>query len=240
MALGLPAGLTTLHAGPWLKQFGFGIDAFSYLLLASGALLLVAAVAGFRWLGPITTLRELGIVPIRLMAVFAGILSVAVMLAALSVTGRTILSHGAGPLIVMRLVYPVSDEILFRGFVFRQLRRWAVLPFWAAATLSSLLFGAGYFGQGAVHLSTLLIPAAAFGGGVLFCWLTERWDSIWPALVIHVGFNLVWQVFLLGDDTAGGAAANLARLAAVAAAIIATLVATSPSRRAAMNPQPAP
>ncbi|HEX4079390.1 MAG TPA: CPBP family intramembrane glutamic endopeptidase [Rhizomicrobium sp.] len=65
----------------------------------------------------------------------------------------------------------------------------------------------------------LMNSTITFVGGVLFCWLTERWNSIWPGFIIHAGLNLVWSLFALGENTVGGELGNLARLATLAAMI---------------------
>jgi hypothetical protein len=56
--------------------------------------------------------------------------------------------------------------------------------------------------------------------------LTERWGNLWPAIVIHAGFDLVWMIFQLGDNAVGDLVANAARLAALAVSIAGTLVFT--------------
>jgi hypothetical protein len=54
----------------------------------------------------------------------------------------------------------------------------------------------------------------------------SRWGNLWPAIVIHAGFDLLWMIFQLGDNGMGDLVANAARLAALAIAIAGTLVFT--------------
>ncbi len=76
-------------------------------------------------------------------------------------------------------------------------------------------------------LTALESAGVTFVGGILFCWLTERWGNLWPAIVIHAGLDLVWMSFQLGDNAAGDLVANVARLAALAVAIAGALFFTS-------------
>ena len=75
------------------------------------------------------------------------------------------------------VIAPIAEETFFRGFVFGGLR--AHWPFWAAALVSSLIFGS-------VHLTTgpAAIPLLALLG-VCFAYLYERSGSLWPAVIAH-------------------------------------------------------
>jgi membrane protease YdiL (CAAX protease family) len=118
-------------------------------------------------------------------------------------------------LLLFGIVGPFVEEVFFRGFLFRQMRKWAGAPFIVAALLSSLLFGAGHFDQGSSLADSLMNAGVTFLGGVLLSWLVERWGSIWPGFIVHAGLNVVWTVFALGDNAVGGSAGNIARLATV-------------------------
>lgn len=170
-------------------------------------------------------LSELGVLPFALRGILVALLSVATMIAVVRVSGRAF-NALATATIWRDIVGPIAEEILFRGFLFRQFRRWAGIPFRIAAVLSSLLFGLGHLWQGDTLLTSLEAVGVTFVGGVFFCWLTARWGNLWPAIVIHAGFDLVWVIFQLGDNAVGGLVANEARLAALAIAIAATLVFT--------------
>lgn len=81
-------------------------------------------------------------------------------------------------LIASVVAAPVVEEVVFRGLLFPSLRkRW---PFWAAALVSAVLFAA-------VHLTLILVPALTVLGLAL-AWLKERYDSVYPAIVLH-GLN---------------------------------------------------
>jgi len=85
-----------------------------------------------------------------------------------------------------------------------------------------LAFGSGHFDQGTSLTDSLMNSAITFVGGVLFCWLTERWGSIWPGFAIHAGLNLVWSLFALGENAVGGDLGNLARFVTIGFAIVLT------------------
>jgi membrane protease YdiL (CAAX protease family) len=92
--------------------------------------------------------------------------------------------------------------------------------------VSSLLFGAGHFDQGSSIADSLMNSGITFAGGMMFCWLVERWESVWPGFIIHAGLNVVWTLYTLGDNAVGGTVGNLARLATVAVAIAGTAMLT--------------
>jgi membrane protease YdiL (CAAX protease family) len=87
-----------------------------------------------------------------------------------------------GPLVV--LAAPLGEETLFRGFLFKSLRRrWSVIP---AAVVSGVLFGLIHF-QGASFL--VIIPALALVG-VGLALVYEYRQSLLASMVAHATFNL--------------------------------------------------
>lgn len=89
------------------------------------------------------------------------------------------LGHPAFMLIAGIIFAPLFEELVFRGFLFaglRQKMKWG----WAAV-ISSAIFGAG-------HLSiAAFIPT--FTLGLLFTYLYQRSNSIWPGIIIHTLIN---------------------------------------------------
>jgi uncharacterized protein len=76
------------------------------------------------------------------------------------------------------VVAPISEEILFRGFIFTALRRWrGTIP---AAVITGLLFGAVHAGSAPV---LDLVPLAALGFGL--CLLYRYSGSLYPCIVAH-------------------------------------------------------
>jgi CAAX protease family protein len=76
-------------------------------------------------------------------------------------------------------VAPISEEIFFRGFMYGGLRR--RLPWWAAALIAGLVFGAlHYTGRDSIGV----VPQLAALGFIL-AWLYERTGSLWPPILMH-------------------------------------------------------
>jgi len=79
----------------------------------------------------------------------------------------------------LAFITPMSEEIFFRGFIFRGL-----LPKmgpWGAITFSALVFSA-------FHLS-LGVVVPIFITGFLLAWLYWRTGSLWAAIGAHAGQN---------------------------------------------------
>jgi hypothetical protein len=110
------------------------------------------------------------------------------------------------------VVAPISEEILFRGFIFTALRNWhGTLP---AALLTGLLFGGVHVGSAPL---LDLVPLAGLGFGL--CLLYRYTGSLYPCIVTHSLNNSVafaslegwgWQAVVLA----------LASLAAIAALVM--------------------
>lgn len=125
------------------------------------------------------------------------------------------------------LLGPFAEEVLFRGLLFRQLYRRARRRPLRAMVVSALVFGGAHVvntSWTAAPLSPMAIQSAAAVvgtatlGGLLFAWVAYRWDSIWPAIGLHAGFNLAWDL-REGDSTG---AILTARVAAVVIALLIT------------------
>jgi uncharacterized protein len=108
--------------------------------------------------------------------------------------------HVTGPellLVFLSLVVitPIVEEILFRGFLFRGLRKNLSLK--ASSLITSLLFGAA-------HLELLLSSSPpnwvagidTFILSMFMCHITAKTDSLWPAIMLHSLKNLVAFIIL--------------------------------------------
>ena len=87
---------------------------------------------------------------------------------------------------VVVVVAPIGEEIFFRGFLYKGLRR--RLPVWGAAIVSSFLFGV-------VHVHPLLIPAL-FVVGLGLALVYERQQSLLAPVVAHATFNVLGFVMI--------------------------------------------
>ena len=75
-------------------------------------------------------------------------------------------------------IWPLAEEILFRGYTFAQLHRHGGFGLWSAAVLTGVLFGVLHLGQASVQqlplageVGTVLLISV---GGVFYAWLFVR------------------------------------------------------------------
>ena len=94
--------------------------------------------------------------------------------------------------ILLCLVAPVFEELLFRGLLFRRLRDY--VSFLPAALCSAVIFGFVHF--------DVVTGISAFLIGVMMAWLYEYTGSIFVSMLFHFGFNF-YSVFidLIGLDS---------------------------------------
>lgn len=87
--------------------------------------------------------------------------------------------HRIAIMLMAVIVAPVSEEILFRGYLYGVIRRFGGrIP---ALLTSSLLFAAIH-----VHLPSMLGLGLL---GVILCLLYERTGSLWATMTMHAAFN---------------------------------------------------
>jgi membrane protease YdiL (CAAX protease family) len=121
-------------------------------------------------------------------------------------------------------IAPFAEEVIFRGYLFRQLYQRAKLGFWISALVPSILFAAGHAYQATHFMQLTGILAITSSGSVLLCWLYKRWNyNLWVIVAIHSAMNLWWEVFAVDDTALGRWLANGARFATIACAIFLTI-----------------
>jgi len=201
--IGLPIAFVTAGADDWLKKWGFGNEAFRYLLLGSGLTILLLITMRLRRAGPFTAARELALAAFCTRAFIVSVFATVVMAAILCGLAQTPHMPNLSSLVAVGIAGTFAEEVGFRGFLFLQLRRWLALPFWVAATISSALFGLAHYSQGDTVATSLAATGVTFLGAVLFCWTMERSGDLWAAVTLHAGFNIVWMIFQLGDNAVG-------------------------------------
>ena len=89
------------------------------------------------------------------------------------------------------LLVGLSEELMFRGFLYSGLRD--RLSLWPAALITSMLFGAVHVLNVAVtgHLRLALLQSvAATMLGLLLLGLRLRMGSIWPVILLHAFWNV--------------------------------------------------
>ena len=95
----------------------------------------------------------------------------------------------------MSLGNSLMEEYVWRWFVFTKLRVMAGV--WPAILLSALLFTAHHvvimWNFGSLSL-VLLGSAGLFSGGIIWAWLYNRYNSIWPGWICHVAADtaIMW------------------------------------------------
>lgn len=80
---------------------------------------------------------------------------------------------------------PMVEEALFRGCFFGRFRRHGYVVF--GMVFSSFAFAAA-------HRVPLLMPQY-FLKGLMLAWLSHRTESLWPAVAVHVAWNIVAVMF---------------------------------------------
>ena len=219
--LGIQPLLDALHAYPHVKPL-LGLYPTYKLYIGLEFLLALIAVMAMWRAGIPKALDELGIASLSPLGCAVCLAAIAAAFVVLLFAGAAWTPQPIVSLLLFGVFGPFVEEMICRGFLFRQMRRWAGVPFWLAALISSLIFGAAHFDQGSSLSDSVMNSAITFGGGFLFCWLVERWNSIWPGLVIHAGLNLLWSVYTLGDNAVGGQMGNAARLVTIVVALAGT------------------
>ena len=110
------------------------------------------------------------------------------------------------------LVAPVAEELLFRGYLMNLwIARWGL---WSGLLASSLVFALFHFERAAFAAPLGLLYALAY----------LKYDSLWPAIALHAGYNLLAFPWLLGQFFYVKQKAAFAQADAWAAEIILSLV----------------
>ncbi len=84
------------------------------------------------------------------------------------------------------VITPIVEELIFRGILFRGLRK--DLPFWSSAIITSLAFALAH-AQWNVAIDTFALSLA-------LCYLVEKSESIIPSILLHAIKNSLAFIFL--------------------------------------------
>lgn len=109
---------------------------------------------------------------------------------------------------MLAVLFPLAEEVLFRGLGFVLLVKIVRAPWPWLALPQALLFGmVHWLGFGGLDGggTALFVGAVIALGGFIFAWLDHLdGDTLWCGLVLHVSMNLAWNVFSLDHAVALG------------------------------------
>ncbi len=129
------------------------------------------------------------------------------------------------------VIWPIGEEIAFRGFAFGMLYRsvqdsgWG---FWIPALLTGIIFGVVHLQQENIKKlstkeKTFTISVIAFGG-ILSAWLYASWElNLWIPIGLHMLMNLYWELFDKSGSAKGGWVSNFTREFSAILAILLTI-----------------
>lgn len=104
-------------------------------------------------------------------------------------TGFSGLSHGYEYFLAfftLVIIAPVSEEVLFRGYLLGKLRKY--IPIWASVLITSLLFGLVHFEWN--------VGVDVFALSIVLCLLRIQTGRLWPSIVLHMIKNSIAFYFL--------------------------------------------
>ena len=90
---------------------------------------------------------------------------------------------------------PIGEELYFRGFLFRGLRRRS--RFVVAAVSSGVIFGAIHYAFDAPWYQSILLCIPLSFVGVGFAWIYERYGNLLVPIAAHALFNTIGFILIL-------------------------------------------
>lgn len=102
------------------------------------------------------------------------------------------------PLLMLVVIYPVLEELVFRGLVQGLLLRprwgrYRIGPLSVANTLTALAFAVSHWPRGGP-----LLAIGVVAPGLIFGYFRERHDGIWSPFLLHGWYNLCLIMLLAG------------------------------------------
>jgi membrane protease YdiL (CAAX protease family) len=142
-----------------------------------------------------------------------GVFSIAVAIAAAlgvySISGQGDLTDLLPAFITAALFPAISEELVFRGIMFRWLEEWG--GSWVALVLTSALFGAGHLAN--PHASWIAAVGIAVEAGVMLGAAYMLTRSLWLPMGIHAAWNFaqgeIYDIPVSGTPVHGIVQANL-------------------------------
>ncbi len=130
-----------------------------------------------------------------------------------------------GMILVVAVIAPVVEELLFRGWLWSAFSRW--LPGWAVVIVTSVLFAAFHLdpAQGIPLILT----------GLFLGWVRMTTGSVGPAIAAHLANNAL-AVFMAQQQTLAPSSAYLAITVVVTLTMFHALTRTAETRRPLVTP----
>lgn len=181
-------------------------------------------------MNPRSAIAELGLTASVFRGLGIALLASLPMLVVLLLAGKNTIQFNPRAMFSSVLLAAVTEEILFRGYLFRQLYRRAGWRFVPAVLVTGILFGLAHVGaalRGGTY-EVLAVAGITTLGGAFFSWLLLRWnDNLWVPIGMHLFMNAWWDLFAVSTNAVGNWNANCARVLTIALAILITLKCTT-------------
>lgn len=117
----------------------------------------------------------------------------------------------------------ISEEVLYRCFLFGLLFRLANWGFLPAAMFGAIIFGAGHLYQGNALLDSLGVFGVTLAAGLWWAWMYVEWDyNAWVPIGFHVFMNGWFNVFVVSDTALLPIAGEIARALVVVLSVAVT------------------
>ncbi|MGB8343102.1 MAG: CPBP family intramembrane glutamic endopeptidase [Chthoniobacterales bacterium] len=180
-------------------------------------------------MGPRAALAELGLTGSAVKGLGIALLASLPMLVMLLLISKNPIRVVPRTMFSGVMMAAVTEEILFRGYLFGQLYRRAGWRFVPAVLVTGILFGLAHMGTAlrGGALEVLGVTGITTLGGAFFAWLFVRWNyNLWVPIGMHLFLNAWWELFGVSQNAIGNWESNVARALAIVAAIRITLLFT--------------
>ena len=211
----------------WISSYSDAVQTIVWKLLQ--VLLIIPAVAICYRSGLKFALHELGLLEsMRLAVLFALAVTLPNLLLRIAVAGAKPQINAAFVL-MSAVASPMSEELLFRGYLFGQLYRRAGWPFWAAALVNAVPFIAGHFyqlsGKGWEFVVSVAEVLLLVGVSALFAaWVYVRWEyNLWVLIFIHALLNFYSTTFAISETSGFSWVDNVAWLMTLILVVLGTI-----------------
>ena len=97
----------------------------------------------------------------------------------------------AATVVIVVILMPLIDEVLFRGLVFGSLRRYSRPLAWAASVLLFMLYSVWTFAVAYGDARYLILAFQYLPMALALTWCYDRGGSIWSAAVLHAVLDAI-------------------------------------------------